>query len=140
MTNPLNPTLPTTPLSKQNTAAEQNPANPVAETKSAIRKETRARRRKSGSERRRRRPRANWRGERGGESEVGEERRAREMEKMRFEAWKTRKVRRKEAEKRKRLKKRKMAVEGIDCQMRKAAKRWLTTASGAGGEGIFFFF
>lgn len=87
---------------------------------------------------------ANWRGERGGESEVGEERRAREMEKMRFEAWKTRKVRRKEArevaEKRKRLKRRKMAVEGIDCQMRKAAKRWLTTASGAGGEGIFFFF
>ncbi|CAG7882313.1 unnamed protein product [Brassica rapa] len=34
----------------------------------------------------------NWRGERG-ESEVGEDRRASEMEKMNCEAWMTRKVR-----------------------------------------------
>jgi hypothetical protein len=39
-------------------------------------------------------------------------------------------------EKRKMLKKKKMADEGIDCQIRKAAKRWLTTVSGTGGEGI----
>ncbi|KAF3606505.1 hypothetical protein DY000_02045609 [Brassica cretica] len=40
-TNPLNPTLTTTPASRQNTAAEQNPAKPVAETKSAMWRETR---------------------------------------------------------------------------------------------------
>lgn len=38
--------------------------------------------------------------------------------------------------KRKRLKKRKIADEGIDCQIRKAKKRWLTTVSGAEEEGI----